>query len=129
VRHDGVAIECRINAEDPDRDFVPAPGRLDTFVPPAGPFVRVDSHMRPGDLIAPEYDSLIAKVVAWAPDRTAAIARMRRALGELAVSGPNVRTTRDFLGRVLEHPDFRSAAHDTSLVGELLAGSPEGSPR
>ncbi|MGI5237997.1 acetyl-CoA carboxylase biotin carboxylase subunit [Dactylosporangium sp. CA-139066] len=126
VRHHGVAIECRINAEDPDREFAPTPGRVDTFAVPAGPFVRVDTHLRPGDVIAPEYDSLIAKVVAWAPDRPAALARMRRALDEVAVTGGNVRTTVDFLARVLRHPSFRSAAHSTSLLGELLPDSPEG---
>jgi acetyl-CoA carboxylase biotin carboxylase subunit len=116
----GVAIECRINAEDPDRNFAPAPGRVREYVPAAGPFVRVDTHMRPGDLIAPEYDSLLAKLIVWAPDRDGAIARMRRALTEFHIAGDNVRTTRQFLLRVLESPAFQAAVHDTSLVGQLL---------
>jgi acetyl-CoA carboxylase biotin carboxylase subunit len=119
----GVAIECRINAEDPNQGFAPTPGTLTDFIPPAGPFVRVDTYLRPGDLIAPEYDSLLAKVIAWAPDRDRAIARMRRALAEFAVAGENVRTTREFLSRVLEHPDFQQATHDTGIVGRLLGGN------
>jgi acetyl-CoA carboxylase, biotin carboxylase subunit len=119
----GVAIECRINAEEPDRDFSPTPGVVHEFVPAAGPFVRVDSHVRPGDLIAPEYDSLLAKLIVWAPDRDGAIARMRRALEEFHVAGPNVSTTRKFLLRVLEHPAFRAGSHSTSLVGQMLGGT------
>jgi acetyl-CoA carboxylase biotin carboxylase subunit len=117
----GVAIECRINAENADRDFAPSPGRLTEFFPATGPFVRVDTHLRPGDVIAPEYDSLLAKVIAWAPDRERAVARMRRALGEFRVVGENVSTTREFLLRVLEHPDFQAATHNTSMVPQLLA--------
>jgi acetyl-CoA carboxylase biotin carboxylase subunit len=116
----GVAIECRINAEDAERDFAPRPGRLTEFVPATGPFVRVDTYLRPGDVIAPEYDSLLAKVIAWAPDRERAIARMSRALGEFRIAGENVSTTREFLLRVLGHPVFQAAAHDTSLVRQLL---------
>jgi len=116
----GAAIECRINAEDPDRDFAPAPGKVREFVPAAGPFVRVDTHLRPGDTIAPEYDSLLAKLVVWAPDRDGAIARMQRALTEFQVAGENVRTTRDFLLRVLDDPEFRAGRQDTSLVTRLL---------
>lgn len=120
VIHRGVAIECRINAEDPGRGFAPAAGLVRRFVPAAGPFVRVDTHLRSGDTIAPEYDSLIAKVIAWAPDRTAAIARMRRALREFQVDGDNVCTTRDFLITVLDDPAFRAGEHSTDLVERLL---------
>lgn len=120
----GVAIECRINAEDPDQDFAPSPGRLDEFVPPAGPFVRVDTHLRSGDAIAPEYDSLLAKVIAWAPHRDQAIARMHRALAEFAIAGENVKTTRDFLSRVLGYRDFQLATHSTSIVRQLLDEAP-----
>ena len=66
----GHSIECRINAEDPDKDFAPAAGRLDVYEPPGGPGTRVDSHCYPGWTIAPFYDSLIAKLIVWAPDRT-----------------------------------------------------------
>src|SRR5207247_8433387 len=87
VRLRGHAIECRINAEDPDRDFAPTAGRLDTYVPPGGPWTRVDSHCYPGWMISPFYDSLIAKLIVWAPDRDRAIDRMQRALSEFEISG------------------------------------------
>ena len=118
----GAAIECRINAEDPDRGFAPAPGRLREFTPAGGPFVRVDTHMRAGESIAPEYDSLLAKLIVWAPDRDGAIARMQRALSEFRISGDGVHTTRDFLRQVLDQPEFRQARHSTSLVGRMLGG-------
>ena len=120
VVHRGVAIECRLNAEDPERGFAPTPGRLLDFVLPAGPFVRVDTHLRAGDVIPPEYDSLMAKVLAWAPDRPTAIARMRRALQEFHLAGDTVRSTRDFLLRVLDHPRFETGTHDTSILADLL---------
>ncbi|WP_067794016.1 acetyl-CoA carboxylase biotin carboxylase subunit [Actinomadura formosensis] len=116
----GAVIECRINAEDPERGFAPAPGVLAEFTAPAGPFVRVDTHGFTGARISPSYDSLLAKVVVWAPDRGTAIARMRRALAEFAVSGRGVRTTREFLLRVLGDRRFAEAAHGTSLVADLL---------
>ena len=100
----GHAIECRINAEDPDRDFAPAAGRLDTYVPPGGPWTRVDSHCYPGWMISPFYDSLIAKLIVWAPNRDAAIDRMQRALSEFEISGRGVKTTIPFHQRILDHP-------------------------
>lgn len=117
----GVAIECRLNAEDPARDFAPTPGVIDRFLPAAGPFVRVDTHVRSGDMVPPDYDSLLAKLIVWAPDRPAAISRMRRALNEFTVEGPNIRTTSGFLLDVLEQPDFVAASHTTALVDEMLA--------
>lgn len=116
----GVSIECRINAEDPARDFAPTPGELTEFEPPGGPFVRVDTFVRAGSRVPSLYDSLLAKVIVWAPDRDAAIARMRRALDELRVTGPAVATTTDFLSGLLDHPRFRTAQHDTALVSELV---------
>ncbi|MET8976869.1 biotin carboxylase N-terminal domain-containing protein [Streptomyces sp. NPDC004539] len=115
----GVAIECRINAEDPERGFAPTPGTLSELALPAGPFVRVDTHAYPGCLIAPEYDSMIAKIIAWAPDRDTAIARMRRALGETSVRGDGVRTTTAFLRDLVDSPAFRSATHTTSHLDAL----------
>ncbi len=117
----GVAIECRVNAEDPDREFIPAPGLLTEFIPPGGPFVRVDTHAFPGWRVGPDYDSLLAKTVVWAPDREQALARMDRALGEFRVTGEGVRTTLGFLRRTLAHPDFRSATHTTGLIGTMSA--------
>ncbi|MGQ4614398.1 acetyl-CoA carboxylase biotin carboxylase subunit [Nocardia sp. R7R-8] len=116
----GAAIECRINAEDPAAEFAPAPGILAEFTPPGGPFVRVDTHAHAGYSIPPHYDSLLAKLVVWAPDRDRALARMRRALAEFRISGARVATTRDFLCGVLDHPAMRAATHTTGLVDELV---------
>ncbi|MFF3227356.1 acetyl/propionyl/methylcrotonyl-CoA carboxylase subunit alpha [Nocardia suismassiliense] len=113
----GVAIECRINAEDPTREFAPAPGTLTECVLPGGPFVRIDTHVGPGYAIPPHYDSLLAKIIVWAPDRPAAIARMRRALAETRISGKGIATTAEFLHDILDHPRFRAATHDTALIG------------
>jgi acetyl-CoA carboxylase biotin carboxylase subunit len=121
IRLHGVAIECRVNAEDPARDFAPAPGVLEEFDPPGGPFVRVDTYGRAGGTVSPNYDSLLAKAVVWAPDRERAIDRMRRALGEFRVSGPGVRTTTGFLRDVLDHPRFRGNRHTTALVDSILS--------
>ncbi|WP_116199125.1 acetyl-CoA carboxylase biotin carboxylase subunit [Amycolatopsis circi] len=115
----GCAIECRINAENPARGFVPAPGVLAEFVPAGGPFVRVDTHGYAGYRVPGAYDSLLAKLVVWAPDREQALARMRRALDEFRVSGPGLSTTTGFLRSLLDHPAFCSATHSTSLVDEI----------
>jgi acetyl-CoA carboxylase biotin carboxylase subunit len=129
----GAAIECRVNAEDPDSGFAPTPGRLDEWVMPGGPFVRVDTHLGPGDRVSAAYDSLVAKVVVWAPDRTRAIARMRRALDEVRVAGPGVRTTAAVLADVVRDPAFVGATHTTGLVTEVLerrrAGTPDSPAR
>jgi acetyl-CoA carboxylase biotin carboxylase subunit len=115
----GVAIECRVNGEDPAREFVPTAGRLDTFAVPGGPFTRVDTHAFAGYMLCPHYDSLLAKVIVWAPDREQAIERMDRALAEFAVDGRGVRTTIPFLRRVLADAEFRKAAHCTALVDRM----------
>ncbi len=119
VVHSGVSIECRINAEDPKREFAPTPGTLTACVLPGGPFVRVDTHIETGYRIPPHYDSLLAKIVVWAPDREAAIARMRRSLREIRIDGAGVATTAEFLHDVLDHERFREATHDTALIGTL----------
>src|SRR4051794_22090054 len=121
----GHAIECRINAEDPDRDFAPAAGRLETYVAPGGPWTRVDSHCYPGWTITPFYDSLIAKLIVWAPDREWAIDRMQRALGEFVIEGRGIRTTITFHQRVLADGRFRSGDVSTDFVERFMA---EGSP-
>jgi acetyl-CoA carboxylase biotin carboxylase subunit len=117
----GHAIECRINAEDPDRDFAPAAGRLDTYVPPGGPWTRVDSHCYPGWTVSPFYDSLIAKLIVWAPDRDGAIDRMQRALAEFEIEGRGVKTTIPFHRRILDHPQFRSADVTTDFVEQFMS--------
>ncbi|WP_025619229.1 acetyl-CoA carboxylase biotin carboxylase subunit [Salinispora cortesiana] len=125
----GVAIECRVNVEDPDRDFAPTPGRLERFVPPGGPFTRVDTHGYPGYVVGPHYDSLLAKVAVWAPDRELALNRLERALGEFDVAGPGVHTTIPFVRRVLDDAGFRKGRHCTGLVETLLADLPTQSRR
>jgi acetyl-CoA carboxylase biotin carboxylase subunit len=121
VEFRGHAIECRINAEDPENDFAPAPGKLDTYVPPGGPWTRVDSHCYPGWTVSPFYDSLIAKLIVWAPDRERAIERMERALAEFEISGKGVKTTISFHQRILAHPQFRSGDVSTDFVEQFMA--------
>jgi acetyl-CoA/propionyl-CoA carboxylase biotin carboxyl carrier protein len=110
----GHAIECRINAEDPGKGFVPAPGAIRRYQAPAGMGVRVDSATECGTSIHPAYDSLIAKVVTWGRDRVEAAARMRRALDELDVEG--VPTTREFHLRLLEHPAWLNGTASTTFL-------------
>jgi acetyl-CoA carboxylase, biotin carboxylase subunit len=110
IRTTGHAIECRINAEDPDT-FVPSPGRVTAWVPPGGFQVRVDSHMMSGYTVPPHYDSLIAKIIVHGQDRTEAVARMHRALSETIVEG--VKTTVPFHLKLLSDPAF--AAGDFTL--------------
>jgi acetyl-CoA carboxylase, biotin carboxylase subunit len=124
VKLQGHAIECRVNAEDPDRDFAPAAGRLDVYVAPGGPWTRVDSHCYPGWMIAPFYDSLIAKLIVWAPTRLEAIDRMDRALGEFQIEGRGVKTTIPFHRRVLANEQFRSGDVSTDFVEHFLSGEP-----
>ncbi|MBA8826222.1 acetyl-CoA carboxylase biotin carboxylase subunit [Saccharopolyspora lacisalsi] len=121
VRMTGTAVECRVNAEDPDSDFRPAAGLLSEFTPPGGAFVRVDTHCRPHYRIPAEYDSLLAKVAAWAPDRAGALARMHRALGEFDIAGTGVHTTTRFLRNLIGQPVFARAEHDTGLVTAILS--------
>ncbi|GIU95140.1 MAG: acetyl-CoA carboxylase biotin carboxylase subunit [Gaiellaceae bacterium] len=113
----GHAIEVRINAEDPLRDFAPAPGTVTRFRPPLGPGVRVDTGLVEGLAVPPFYDSLVAKVIVWDDERPAAIARMRRALGELEVVG--IPTTREVLLDVLAAPEFASGEYSTSTLAAL----------
>ena len=115
----GHAIEVRINAEDPERDFAPSPGTITRFRPPLGPFDRVDTFVEDGAVVPPFYDSLVAKVIVWDVDRASAIARARRALGELVIEG--VSTTRDFASGVLDSRAFRSGEYSTSFLSEQVA--------
>jgi acetyl-CoA carboxylase biotin carboxylase subunit len=110
----GHAIEVRINAEDPSRDFAPSPGRIERLRLPQGPGVRVDTHAEPGAAVPPYYDSLLGKVIVWDEERPAAIARAVRALSELEVGG--VPTTRDFAIGVLRSEAFATGRYSTSFL-------------
>ncbi|MEO0356400.1 MAG: ATP-grasp domain-containing protein, partial [Cyanobacteria bacterium P01_A01_bin.3] len=114
----GHAIECRINAEDPDKDFRPNPGKINAYLPPGGPGVRMDSHIYTDYSIPPYYDSLIGKLIVWGPDRESAILRMKRALGEFAITG--VSTTIGFHQRILENPAFLAAEVYTNFIQEHM---------
>lgn len=118
VKLRGHAIECRINAEDPDRNFLPRAGLVTEWQPPEGEGIRVDSHCYPGWTVAPYYDSLLAKMIVHAPTREEAIARMRQALLELKVAGPA--TTAPFHRAVLAHPDFAQGRVTTRWVEEVF---------
>ncbi len=120
----GHAIECRINAEDPDAGFAPSTGVLTTFLPPSGPGIRVDSHCFQGYEVPPYYDSLLAKVIAWGRDRPEAVARMQRALDETTIVGVTTNITAH--KRILASDLFRDGKVTTHLIDtigiEALAG-------
>ncbi|MBI3522677.1 MAG: acetyl-CoA carboxylase biotin carboxylase subunit [Chloroflexi bacterium] len=120
----GHAIECRVNAEDADANFAPSTGTLTTFLPPAGPGIRVDSHCFQGYEVPPYYDSLLAKVIAWGRDRPEAVARMQRALDEFTVVG--VTTNISAHKRILSSELFRNGQVTTHLIDtvgiEAIAG-------
>jgi acetyl-CoA carboxylase biotin carboxylase subunit len=121
VKLRGHTIECRINAEDPDHNFRPNPGRISGYLPPGGPGVRMDSHVYTDYEIPPYYDSLIGKLIVWAPDRYAAIHRMRRALRECAITG--LPTTIGFHQKVLETPEFVRGEVYTNFVEQVMMKS------
>ena len=112
----GHAIEVRVNAEDPARDFMPMPGRLERFRPPLGPGVRVDTFVEDRAVVPPHYDSLLAKVIAWAPDRELALARCLRALNEFEVTG--LPTTIGLAAEVIRSEGFARGEYSTSYLEE-----------
>ena len=114
IHFSGHAIEARINAEDHTRDFMPSPGEISVYLAPGGPGIRVDSHAYPGYKVLPHYDSLIAKLIAWAPTRIEAIQRLDRALDEYAI-GP-IPTTIPFHHKVLKEKDFREGKVYTDYI-------------
>lgn len=118
----GHSIECRINAEDPERNFLPSPGKIDAYIAPGGPGVRVDSHCYPGYAIPPNYDSLLSKLIVVGRDRQEAIQRMQRALDEYAITGIN--TTIPFHQKVLAHTHFQKGEVFTDFVEKHMTKQP-----
>ncbi len=114
----GHAIECRINAEDPEHNFRPHPGKISGYLPPSGPGVRIDSHVYTDYEIPPYYDSLIGKLIVWAPNREEAIKRMKRALRECAITG--VPTTIGFHQKILSTPAFLEGKVYTNFIQQHL---------
>jgi acetyl-CoA carboxylase biotin carboxylase subunit len=115
----GHAIECRINAEDPSRNFAPSPGQITVFHPPGGPGVRIDTHVYAGYRVPQFYDSLLAKLIVHGATRPEAIARMRHSLASFVIEG--VHTTIPFLLQVMDHPDFVSGEIDTKFLERWMA--------
>ncbi len=115
----GHAIECRVNAEDPENGFRPNPGKITTFHPPGGLGVRVDTHVYSGYTVPPFYDSLIAKLIVRARNRDEAIARARLALEMFVIEG--IHTTIPFLRKVLDDKEFRSGDIDTHFLDRFVA--------
>jgi acetyl-CoA carboxylase biotin carboxylase subunit len=122
IRWDGWSIECRINAEDPNRNFMPSPGQIGFYLPPGGLGVRVDSAAYPGYTIPPHYDSMIAKLIVWGKTREEAINRMKRALNEFAIEG--VATTIPFHLKLLEHESFLRGDFDIKFLEEHDVNDP-----
>ncbi len=118
----GWAIECRINAEDPFEGFVPSPGRISALRTPGGPWVRDDSGVYAGATVPRFYDTLMAKLIVWGPDRDAAIMRMRRALAEYRITG--VHSTIPVLERIMADPEFAAGRLHTGFMERLLASTP-----
>ncbi|MHC4496054.1 MAG: acetyl-CoA carboxylase biotin carboxylase subunit, partial [Planctomycetota bacterium] len=114
IKHTGVAIECRINAEDPERDFAPSPGTITRYIPPGGPGVRIDTHVHQGWTVSPSYDSMIAKVIVHQETRTEAIATMKRALREFVIEP--IKTTIPACLDILSHNLFVKNKIDTGFV-------------
>jgi acetyl-CoA carboxylase, biotin carboxylase subunit len=118
----GHAVEFRINAEDPSRCFLPAPGIVESFHPPLGPGVRVDTHVVDGYAIPPYYDSLVAKVIVWAEDRPGALARARRALSEFELTG--VPTTCGLAIDIVDTEEFKSGRYTTGFLAAVAERLP-----
>ncbi|GMK37965.1 acetyl-CoA carboxylase biotin carboxylase subunit [Paenibacillus sp. CCS19] len=126
IKPNGWAIECRINAEDSERNFMPSPGQIQFYLPPGGLGVRVDSAAYPGYTISPHYDSMIAKLIVWGATRDEAIARMKRALVEFEIEG--IKTTIPFHMKLLNHPKFVKGTFDIKFLEEYDVNNPEAGP-
>ena len=117
VSLNGCSLECRINAANPADNFMPSPGEITELVLPAGPGVRIDTHIFKNYVVSPFYDSLIGKLIVWDKDRPAAIKRMQKALSQFQISG--IKVTIPFHQRVFQHPDFIGGNFDTHFIEQL----------
>jgi acetyl-CoA carboxylase, biotin carboxylase subunit len=129
VQWRGWAMECRISAEDPDNQFLPSPGKIQQLREPSGPGVRLDSGVYPGWTVPLEYDALLAKLVTWGTDRSAAVERLQRALAEYGLSG--IQTNIGFFLEILNDPEFRAGDISTAFIPDFIARrkpSPEPKP-
>ncbi len=124
----GWAIEARLNAENPEKGFRPSPGRIQAYRPPSGPGIRVDSGVEEGTDIAPEFDSMIAKVIAWGPTRDMAIARLERALQEFEVLVEDGSTNKAFILEILQNPQYRNGKADTRWLDRATASGELANP-
>jgi len=124
IRLRGHALECRIYAEDPENNFFPSPGRISQLMRPSGPGIREDSGVYEGWTVPLDYDPMLSKLIAYGADRSAAIARMRRALDEYFIAG--IKTNLPLFRRILDHPDFVSARLDTGFLDRMLAEQTQG---
>jgi acetyl-CoA carboxylase biotin carboxylase subunit len=118
IQLQGAAIECRINAEDPARDFMPSPGTVTEARWPSGEGIRVDTHIASGSRVPPYYDSLMAKIISHGRDRAEAVARLRQAIAETHIEG--VRTNLGFHAEVLGDPEFQAGGMDTGFLQRFL---------
>jgi len=119
IEFHGHAIECRVTAEDPET-FMPTPGRVTAYHAPGGPGVRIDSGLYAGYMVPPYYDSMVAKLIVYAPNRSEAISRLRRALAEFAVSG--IQTTIPLHQRIVEDPSFQAGDYTIHWLERFVAG-------
>ena len=114
IKHTGAAIECRINAEDPDNDFLPCPGTITKYIPPGGPGVRIDTHVHQGYTVSPNYDSMVCKLIVHRENRTEAINTMKRALSEFTIEP--LKTTISVCQNILSHNLFVKNKIDTGFI-------------
>jgi acetyl-CoA carboxylase biotin carboxylase subunit len=119
IKLEGHAIECRINAENTERGFMPSPGKIERLIVPGGFNVRIDSAVYPGYVIPPNYDSMIAKLIVHGKDREEAIMKMRRALYEFVIEG--VYTNIDFQLQILMDDDFVKGDYDTGFIAKKMS--------
>ena len=118
INFKGHSIECRINAENPNKNFMPCPGKITGLNLPGGNGIRIDSSIYDGYTIPPYYDSMLAKIIVFGNTRNEAISKMKRALEELVIDG--VETNRDFLFEIIKNPDFIRGNFDTSFIEKML---------